>query len=87
MGESICGDGYLTAVEGCDEGSTQLGCKSDCSDPRYGFVCSGQPSVCVEVCGNGLISDNEQCEDGNTLDWDGCDSSCQLEDGWTHLHT
>jgi cysteine-rich repeat protein len=25
----------------------------------------------------------ETCEDGNTNNFDGCDSSCKVEDGWT----
>ena len=33
VGEPICGDGFLTSVEGCDEGFTQFGCENDCSEP------------------------------------------------------
>lgn len=31
------------------------------------------------VCGNGIIEDGETCDDGNTVDGDGCSSSCQIE--------
>ena len=43
--------------------------------------------MCVEECGNSLISETEQCEDGNTDDFDGCSSECQKESGWTHTTT
>ncbi len=36
----------------------------------------------VAICGNGVITDKEQCDDGNTQSGDGCDSTCQIEDGW-----
>jgi hypothetical protein len=31
------------------------------------------------VCGNGVQQTGEQCDDGNTLNFDGCSSSCQDE--------
>lgn len=31
------------------------------------------------VCGDGLAQLPEQCDDGNTIDGDGCSSTCQLE--------
>ena len=43
--------------------------------------------MCVELCGNSVISVSEQCEDGNTDDHDGCSSDCMIEDGWTYEHT
>jgi len=30
-------------------------------------------------CGNGIIEPPEECDDGNTLPWDGCTPSCELE--------
>jgi cysteine-rich repeat protein len=30
-------------------------------------------------CGNGIVQTGEQCDDGNTVDGDGCSSTCQLE--------
>ena len=32
-------------------------------------------------CGNGILDDNEECDDGNTQAGDGCDDTCQNEDG------
>ncbi|HDP73556.1 MAG TPA: DUF4215 domain-containing protein, partial [Candidatus Woesearchaeota archaeon] len=34
------------------------------------------------VCGDGVIEGDEQCDDGNTLDGDGCSSTCEVESGW-----
>jgi cysteine-rich repeat protein len=31
------------------------------------------------VCGNGIVEMGEQCDDGNTVNGDGCSSTCQLE--------
>jgi cysteine-rich repeat protein len=35
------------------------------------------------VCGDGVRDIVENCDDWNTVDGDGCDSRCQIEDGWT----
>lgn len=31
------------------------------------------------ICGNGVLEINEQCDDGNNINWDGCDSMCNIE--------
>lgn len=31
------------------------------------------------VCGNHTMEPPEECDDGNTIDGDGCSSTCQLE--------
>jgi hypothetical protein len=31
------------------------------------------------VCGNDVVEADEECDDGNTIDGDGCDSSCRWE--------
>ena len=38
--------------------------------------CGAEPSP---VCGNGVLESGEQCDDGNTVSYDGCSSSCQVE--------
>ncbi len=38
-------------------------------------------SVTISVCGNGTTEGNETCDDGNTIDGDGCSSTCQTEGG------
>lgn len=43
--------------------------------------------VCEEICGDGILYPNSNvghtCDDGNLIDGDGCDSSCQIEHGFT----
>ncbi len=36
----------------------------------------------LPLCGNGVIDPGEECDDGNTLPYDGCSPSCQIEQGW-----
>jgi cysteine-rich repeat protein len=45
-------------------------------------MCSGEPSSCGEVCGDGIITLTEGCDDSGTTPGDGCDASCQVEPGW-----
>ena len=33
----------------------------------------------VPICGNGVLEPTEQCDDGNTVNKDGCDSTCLIE--------
>jgi MYXO-CTERM domain-containing protein len=35
--------------------------------------------VVSPVCGNGTLEDGESCDDGNTVDGDGCSSTCETE--------
>ncbi|CAD8112980.1 unnamed protein product [Paramecium sonneborni] len=37
---------------------------------------------CQSQCGDGIISAQEQCDDYNTIDYDGCNKSCQIEPGF-----
>jgi cysteine-rich repeat protein len=39
-------------------------------------------SDCGTVCGNGLLEATEQCDDGNTVEGDGCSSTCTVENGF-----
>lgn len=34
---------------------------------------------CAPVCGNGIVESGEECDDGNTIDGDGCSSTCLIE--------
>jgi cysteine-rich repeat protein len=45
------------------------------------------PSTCVTICGDHYLITplGEQCEDGNTVNLDGCSSTCLKEAGWTHV--
>lgn len=42
--------------------------------------------MCIEVCGDG-IAYNDKCDDGNTISGDGCNSSCNIEDGYQCVGT
>lgn len=35
------------------------------------------------VCGDGTLDADEVCDDGNTMDGDGCSSTCAVETGFT----
>jgi len=81
----FCGDGIVNDVnENCDDAnSSDLdGCSSSCQQ-ESGWTCSGEPSTCNTLCGDGIIAGNETCDDGGTSSQDGCSSSCTLESGWT----
>jgi cysteine-rich repeat protein len=80
----VCGDGFRTMSEGCDDSNTSNGdgCDDVCS-PEAGWTCVGYPSTCTEDCGDGTIVGSEGCDDGDTDPGDGCDASCQIETGWT----
>src|SRR5262245_27798146 len=71
-----CGNGALETawlpsgtpkVEGCDDGNTGSGdgCSDGC-DVETGYACSGTPSMCAPICGDGLLVGGELCDDSNT---------------------
>lgn len=39
---------------------------------------------CREICGDGILLPTtvHQCDDSNINDFDGCSSSCMVEEGW-----
>jgi len=41
--------------------------------------CTGSDCPPVAVCGNGAIEPGEGCDDSNSLPFDGCSTSCQIE--------
>ncbi len=89
-----CGDGIVQTGEQCDDGNLGGGdgCSPDCKIEAY-FVCDntdpGQLSDCHAQCGDGvtmwMLAGNkaEECDDGNTLDGDGCSSTCKKEPGFS----
>jgi cysteine-rich repeat protein len=73
-----------TATPQCDDGNTASG--DGCSATgriEHGYTCTGQPSVCTAVPGDGIVTGGEQCDDGNTLGGDGCSSTGQIESGYS----
>lgn len=65
-----CGDGVTDTGEECDAyGETNRPniCRNDCTLPR---------------CGDGIVDDaapyNEECDDGNSINNDGCSTSCKI---------
>ncbi len=85
--QTICGDGIVEGTEACDPGSasggihdTGNGCSPFCTlEPN----CKNAGGVCTSTCGDGIVLSPEQCDDGNTIDGDGCSSTCTIEPGWT----
>lgn len=63
-----CGDGHVDAGEECDGGDN---CTANCT-----IIPPPPPPPC---CGDGHTDAGEQCDDGNTVDGDGCSSTCQTE--------
>jgi cysteine-rich repeat protein len=43
------------------------------------FIEDTEPPRPVNTCGDGVQDRTEQCDDGNTVDGDGCSSTCQIE--------
>src|SRR5690606_25373655 len=74
--ETTCGDGMVEGAEMCEPSLTE-GCTAQC---QFAPDCSG--GICTSSCGDGLVL-GEECDDGNTLDGDGCSSTCEEEPGYT----
>lgn len=92
-----CGDGFRSEDEDCDDGELIGQDSPGCLNCRVveGWECfpgQGLFDLCGPLCGDGQWFDTsidgvtpgfaEGCDDGNTDDGDGCDSSCNVEDGW-----
>jgi len=77
----ICGDGLINTSIGeqCDDANTNPGdgCDSSCQI-EDGWTCSGEPSVCSEICGDSLVVGSEQCD---TLNLSG--ESCSTQGYFT----
>jgi fibro-slime domain-containing protein len=90
---TVCGDGVAEGTEQCDDGDADLGLNYDLGDGctpecRIEPVCrdaDGNTAACASACGDGfkLPTDTaEECDDGNSVDGDGCSSTCQIELGF-----
>jgi len=52
----VCGDGLVRDIETCDDDNTSDydGCSSDCLVEVEYDCDDSEPSVCTEICGDGL---------------------------------
>ena len=67
---------FEAVVDSCSLINASLTLKGVCflSRPRF---------VYLQDCGDSNISIGETCDDGNTENWDGCNSACQVESNTT----
>jgi cysteine-rich repeat protein len=74
--EQVCGDGYVGSEEQCDDGNDAGGdgCDANCL-VEQGWACEGEPSVCIDGCGNGV------CHLGGGEDGQSCAEDC----GWVDV--
>jgi cysteine-rich repeat protein len=72
-----CGNGVLDDSEQCDPPTTPS------CEPTY---CSStcQTVTRPTVCGDGCQDPGEECDDGNTVNGDGCSSTCTIENPQNH---
>ena len=87
---SVCGDGYRTGSESCDDSDTTSGNGWDSSwSVENGWTWSGgsasSKDVWTDIWGDGkkLSMTSSFWDDGNTSNGDGWSSTCSLETGWT----
>lgn len=81
-----CNFGFFINSMSICEPCTQLGCLNCISltqcilcDTSYTYLSSG---VCQDICGDGKLY-TLACDDGNTVDGDGCSSTCSVETDYT----
>lgn len=91
---TVCGDGWRAGGEECDDGneSSADGCGECALETGYVWeVTQAQGNGCESpsegwvhtACGDGMIVGDEACDDGNPYNEDGCNESCEVEEGWT----
>ncbi len=68
-GAASCGNRVIDAGEQCDPPDG-----TSCDDQCQSITRTDDP-----ICGNGTTETGETCDDGNTVDGDGCSSTCQTE--------
>ncbi|CAD8053261.1 unnamed protein product [Paramecium primaurelia] len=92
VGSEQCDDGNLSDTDGCKD--CKYFCRIGCSSCDYtnkkclscefpGFAPTSY--YCKNTCGDGLVVTDpygfysEECDDGNTINGDGCSSSCYFQ--------
>lgn len=77
MATEVCDDGVNSGAGGCDIG---------CDAPVLGWSCTAgsttSPSVCHEICGDGIVTISQACDDNNLISGDGCSGICIEEPGF-----
>ena len=63
----VCDEFDIARTSPCDTGEA-------CVNTIGSYECQS-----ANVCGDGVVGGTEQCDDGNTLNGDGCSSSCEIE--------
>jgi cysteine-rich repeat protein len=74
---------WMTPVDDYDGKFEHRFSKTDNFKVRASEQCVGsecQPPPPPPCCGDGHLDAGEQCDDGNTVDGDGCSSTCQIEE-------
>lgn len=66
----------MVSPEGCDDHNlvNNDGCSNTCTVEPH-FTCTGSPSVCTPICGDGFVNSPEICDDGSN-DGIGCATGC-----------
>jgi cysteine-rich repeat protein len=75
----------IRGPEACDDDNVSNGdgCAFNCQ-VETGYQCTGAPSNCTAICGDGFIRGLENCDDGDAASGDGCAGSiCRQESGYT----
>jgi fibro-slime domain-containing protein len=89
-----CGDGKVAVPANCpgpnglftgSPDATKRGCSKTCTAEPACRSGTGMMTTraCDTSCGNGNIEPGEDCDDGNTVNGDGCSSTCKVEGGFT----
>lgn len=81
---TICGNGQIHGGEQCDgtnlNGQTCASRGFTAGTLRCGGTCAFDTALCTRVaCGNSIVDAGEECDDGNTVAYDGCDATCQVD--------
>ncbi|CAD8063432.1 unnamed protein product [Paramecium sonneborni] len=50
-----------------------------CHQCQYGYQLDISNQLCLEICGNGIVTKNEECDDFNNQNSDGCSNNCLIE--------
>jgi cysteine-rich repeat protein len=58
-------------------------CNSSCTCDGYVDPWTDTPPQCSSQCGDGFVRLSEECDDGNTINGDGCSSTCLVETNYS----